>query len=164
MNGFKKAHRLNALIPLLFLLIATGCDNTWTQEEVNVIRTIDVFFHALAQKDTALAKKVMMPQGRFYSIREDGSIRTQSHEEFFASLANEQTDFLERMWNPTILIHDHIAVLWTPYDFHRDGRFSHCGVDAFSLIKTDKGWKITGTIYTVQRERCPETPLGSITK
>ena len=107
-----------------------------------------------------MAISVMMPEGRSYSVREDGSIRTQSHAEFFENIVDEQTDFLERMWDPTVLVHDRIAVLWTPYDFHRNGQFSHCGIDAFSLIKVDDEWKITGTIYTVQREGCPESPLG----
>jgi hypothetical protein len=69
---------------------------------------------------------------------------------------------LERMWDARVLIHGRIAVLWTPYDFHRDGKFSHCGVDAFSLVKTDDGWKIAGFIYTVEPEGCRPSPLGPV--
>ncbi|MDP3000701.1 MAG: hypothetical protein Q8N47_24670 [Bryobacterales bacterium] len=39
--------------------------------------------------------------------------------------------------------HVRIAVVWTPCDIHWDRKFSHCGVDAFSLIKTSEGWKIS---------------------
>ncbi len=66
-----------------------------------------------------------------------------------------------KVWDPKILIHKEIAVVWTKYDFHREGKFSHCGVDAFNLIKTPEGWKISGIIYTVEKEEgknlaCPE--------
>jgi len=60
-----------------------------------------------------------------------------------------------------VLIHKEIAVVWTKYDFHREGKFSHCGVDAFNLIKTQEGWKISGIFYTVEKEGCEEGPLGS---
>ena len=47
-----------------------------------------------------------------------------------------------------------------PYDFHRDGEFSHCGVDAFTLVRTESGWKISGGVYTVETEGCAPSPLG----
>ena len=43
-----------------------------------------------------------------------------------------------------------IATVWTPYDFWIDGKFSHCGIDAFDLVKTDEGWKIAGGSYTLE--------------
>ena len=147
-------------VPILLLSVLNSCENKIAEDERPIVETVNQFFAALAGKDSAAAKAVMMPQGRFYSIREDGSIRTQTHAEFFEAIAVEETDFVERMWNPTVLVHGRIAVLWTPYDFHRNGQFSHCGVDAFSLIQTDEGWKIAGTIYTVQRDGCTESPLG----
>ena len=51
-------------------------------------------------------------------------------------------------------------MVWTRYDFYRDGRFSNCGIDSWHLIKTRDGWKISGGIYTVERKDCPESPLG----
>jgi hypothetical protein len=139
----------------------TACSNPPSQDQESVIESVNRFFTALANKDSAMAQTVMMPEGRFYSVREDGSIRTQPHAQFFERIATETSDFLERMWDPTVLIQDRIAVVWAPYDFHIGGQFSHCGVDAFSLLKTEDGWKIAGTIYTVQKEGCTPSPLGS---
>jgi hypothetical protein len=150
----------SSCILLFTILFILACAKTPSEDEKAVSAVVTQFFHALASKDSTAALAVMMPQGRYYSIREDGSYRTQTHAEFFQRLAQETSDFLERMWDPTILIDDRIAVLWTPYDFHRDGQFSHCGVDAFSLIKTSKGWKIAGTIYSIKRQGCQESPLG----
>jgi len=50
------------------------------------------------------------------------------------------------------MVHEGIAVVWTPYEFHVNGEFSHCGVDAFSLVRIDGQWKIAGIVYTVERE------------
>jgi hypothetical protein len=51
-------------------------------------------------------------------------------------------------------------VVWTPYDFHIDGEFSHCGIDAFNMVRTDEGWKIASIVWTVERTGCENSPLG----
>jgi hypothetical protein len=67
---------------------------------------------------------------------------------------------LERMWNPEVKVHGGIATLWAPYDFYRDGKFSHCGIDAFDLVRTAAGWQIVGATFTIERTNCPPSPLG----
>jgi len=52
--------------------------------------------------------------------------------------------------------------VWTPYDFWVDGKFSHCGIDIFDLVKTAEGWKISGATYTVERTGCAASPLGPL--
>jgi hypothetical protein len=46
--------------------------------------------------------------------------------------------------------------VWTEYDFHLGTNFSHCGIDAFQLLKTSAGWKIVALSDTAQREGCPK--------
>jgi hypothetical protein len=64
------------------------------------------------------------------------------------------------MWTPAVHVHGAIAVVWAPYDFHIDGKFSHCGVDTFSLVRTATGWQISGISYTVEPTGCAASPLG----
>jgi hypothetical protein len=114
-------------------------------------------------RDADLAQDILLPEGVVFSVRhEDGekSIRATTHVQIMKSFASSTEKMLERMWEPKVLIHKEIAVVWTKYDFHREGKFSHCGVDAFNLIKTPQGWKIAGIIYTVEKEGCEESPLG----
>jgi hypothetical protein len=66
------------------------------------------------------------------------------------------------MWDPLVLVHGRIAVVWAPYDFHINGEFSHCGVDAFTLIKTENGWQIAGAAYTIEPKGCAASPLGPV--
>ena len=77
-----------------------------------------------------------------------------------AATAGDETRMLERMWDATVLVHGPLAQVWTPYDFHADGEFSHCGVDAFTLIKTSEGWRVSGVAYTVEPTGCEPSPLG----
>ncbi|MFC1562111.1 nuclear transport factor 2 family protein [candidate division KSB1 bacterium] len=118
-------------------------------------------------KDTELAREALLPEGWFSSIREnDGQLRIggSMNSEFIENITGSQEKLLERMWDPQVFIHGRIAMVWAPYDFHRNGEFSHCGVDLFSLFKTDDGWKITSTAYTVETAGCAESPLGPIEK
>ena len=163
--AFQIAHTptLAATIGLLVLLFIPSSIQAQSEEEEAVVAAVQHFFDAMAVRDTLAARAVLLPEGRFYSIRDsdDGPrVGSTTHRAFLDQLARPGAAFLERMWNPTVLIHGRTAVVWTEYDFHRDGAFSHCGVDAFSLFKTADGWKIAGTTYTVERTGREESPLG----
>ena len=53
-------------------------------------------------------------------------------------------------------------MIWTPYDFHIDGRFSHSGVDVFTVVRTADGWRIASIAYTVDREPRDDNPLPPV--
>ncbi len=132
-------------------------------EEKSVLAVVQRFFDADAAKDVEGARDVTFPEARFFSVRtEDGQkvVRNFTIKGYLEDLPAREETVRERMWEPTVLIHQEIAVVWTRYDFYRDGRFSNCGIDAWNLIKTPEGWKISGGSYTVERMDCPESPLG----
>ena len=53
-----------------------------------------------------------------------------------------------------INIKDGIACAWVPYEFYIEGRFSHCGVDVFTLFEIDGEWMIVSAAYTVEKSNC----------
>jgi len=63
---------------------------------------------------------------------------------------------LETPLSYEIKIHQGLAMAWVPYEFHVNGKFSHCGVDVFTLIQTQDGWKIVSAAYTIEQEGCIE--------
>jgi hypothetical protein len=127
-----------------------------------VLKTVQAFFDTMTAKDVEGARKILAPQGRFHAMRmRDGDIRSFSNEEYFAQLQSEKRTFRERMWNPEVRVHGPIATVWTPYDFWIDGKFSHCGIDAFDLIKTRDGWQLAGGSYTIE-DKCEPSPLGPL--
>ena len=69
--------------------------------------------------------------------------------------------YLERMWSPTVHFTGRIAVVWTRYDFHLNGAFSHNGTDCITLLQTDAGWKIATCAYSVEPGSRTEIPAGA---
>jgi len=129
-----------------------------------ILKTVQAFFDTMTARDVEGARKILMPQGRFHAMRmRDGKPdpRAFSNEEYLADLQSSKQTMRERMWNPEVRVHGLIATVWTPYDFWIDGKFSHCGIDAFDLIKTEEGWKLAGGTYTVE-SKCEPSPLGPL--
>lgn len=131
-----------------------------------VMKTVQAFFDTMTARDVEGARHVLQPQGRFHAMSmKDGKpdVRAFANEEYFADLQASKRTMQERIWNPEVRINGLIATVTAPYDFWIDGKFSHCGVDAFDLIKTEDGWKIAGGVYTVE-QKCSPSPLGPLKK
>jgi hypothetical protein len=60
----------------------------------------------------------------------------------------------EEIWNLKIQMDGDFAQAWCEYAFYYQNKFSHCGVDAFHLIKTTEGWKIFHLADTRRKENC----------
>jgi len=136
-------------------------------ERTAVLAAVQNFFDTMASADVAAGRAGSIPEGRFFSVRESTSggppsIRSFTNEESYNRMASDKRRLRERMWNPEVRVHGPIAVVWTPYDFWVDGKFSHCGVDAFNLVKTPDGWKMAGGLYTVEQTGCAPSPLGPL--
>lgn len=135
-------------------------------EKVAVLAVVNQFFDAMAARDAAAYERTLVPEGRFFSFRTiDGKnvMRSRLNQDDIATLREGKQAWRERIWNPEVKVHGSIANVWTPYDFWIDGKFSHCGIDSFDLIKVDGQWKIAGGMYTVET-KCKPSPLGPLKK
>ncbi len=131
----------------------------------SVLATVNEFFRAMTARDTAATRKVELTEGITYALRvrpESTTISRGTNERYLAQLAAMKDTYVERIWNPTVLIHGPVAVVWAPYDLHRNRQFVHCGVDAFTLIRTPDGWRIATTTYTAEPTGCSPSPLGPL--
>ena len=127
----------------------------------SIITVVEQFFTAMEARDTATVRRLFLPDARLARLehRPDSSaIGSSSIEEFLRQLPGARARLRERMWDPQVLEHKGLAVVWAPYDFRLDERFSHCGVDAFTLLRTRDGWRITDVAYTVEPTGCPDGP------
>lgn len=123
-----------------------------------------LFLSALSAPDTSTLSRLMAPGAMIYSVREGEagpSLRAVTREDFLESLGGEEQELLERMWDPEVQVQDRVAMVWTPYDFHLNGEFSHCGIDVFTMLEGTEGWQVTSITYNVVREGCGPSPLGS---
>ena len=129
----------------------------------SVVATVNEFFRAMTANDAEATRRVMLADGQYYATRQVGdSVQVQriTNEAYFQRIAASRDTMVERMWNPTVLVHGTIATVWAPYDIHRNGTFVHCGVDAFSLVRAARGWQIAGIVFTMEPTGCAPSPLG----
>jgi hypothetical protein len=106
----------------------------------------------------------MLPGAHLIAVMDPGAPtaapRIQTDTMFYRSLGGGGAALLERMWQPTVLLHGSVATVHAPYDFHVGGKFSHCGTDVFTVVRAAGEWKISAITYTVQRTGCSPSPLG----
>lgn len=136
------------------------------EEKKAILAVIDWFFQAMTARDAAAYEKTLVPEGRVFAFqvaKEKNSMWTRLNSDDVASLSKGKEVLVERIWDPEVKIRGPIANVWTPYDFWIDGKFSHCGIDSFDLVKVDGQWKISGILYTVEME-CKPSPLGPLKK
>jgi len=60
----------------------------------------------------------------------------------------------ERITYDVVKIDGPLAIAWTPYNFYYKGKFSHCGVNSFQLVRFNGEWKIQYLIDTRRRVGC----------
>ena len=157
-----KTRRLQILtaISLAISHVAVADDDI---EKSAVIRIVDAFFTAMAAKDVDSMRLMMLPEGTIVGYREsaDGpELVHLTHATYLGNLAASEDRVVERYWDPTILLRERLATVWTYYDLYRNDKFSHCGINNFSFVKTAEGWRIAGVVFSMQRESCAASPLG----
>ena len=131
-----------------------------------ILETVQKFFDSIEFRDKQLLESILVPNSLNISARElddgEAQFNVMSYDEVVTALTRPGRNAKERSWDETVLIQGNIAVVWTPYDFHVDGVFSHCGIDSFQLIKQDGQWLISNSSWTLETENCPASPLGPI--
>lgn len=140
-------------------LLALGDD----REQRAMLESLDQFFAAITAKDHVRMRELMTPDGVIHGYR-DGSegvqVTARTHGQFIAGVRDGEAIMVERYWDPRFTIEDRMATVITPYDVYIDGRFSHCGTNSFSMLRTDEGWVIAGVVYSIRVADCEQSPLG----
>ena len=147
------------------VLLAPHAAHAQSASRDSVIAVVNQFFRAMESSDSAAAARTVHGPGSTYAFRVQGdsaTMRSESLSGFPSMLVRNQRKLVERMWDPTVHVHGPIAVVWTQYDFHIDGRFSHCGIDAFTVVRLAEGWRIVNIAYTTEQTGCKPSPLGPV--
>jgi len=120
-----------------------------------VLDATESFFRAMEERDVALGSRVVVPEGVFVSVREgeegEREVRTMSNGEWLAGLADRESAVRETFTGrPHVLVEGDVAMVWGEYAFEVGGARRHTGMDVFTLVRTDEGWKIAGGAYSVE--------------
>ena len=142
------------LLTITFLL-ASAALSAQTAEEAEIIAVVNKTFQGMAAHDAAMIRSTMLPEARLQSVRENGAPSAMAAEDFITRISATKGELIERFTaQPKVLVRGRIAQLWGEYEFLRDGKFSHCGIDTATLFKTAEGWKIASLVYTTETTTC----------
>lgn len=122
-------------------------------EKEAVLQVIKQTFKAMLTSDTVLLKSCFAPGAIMQVVQNQKDsvlVRTNRAADFIANIGKQQPGSLdERSFDEIIYIDREIATAWAPYTFHRNGVFSHKGIDSFQFVKLKDGWKIQYLIYNM---------------
>ena len=125
-----------------------------------MLAAMDRYMTAISASDLKTQHEMQMPDSMTWRARstEGGAMELKPRPaSYWTDPANSDGTVLrERYWSPTVLIRGSIAVVWAPYEFWRDGKTSHCGVDVFDFVKVDGTWRVANGMWTVEPEACEE--------
>jgi len=126
-----------------------------TSDEKDAIATVQKTFDAMAAHDGAAIRATMLADARLYAVRNESAPASTSVDDFANQIESLKGDLLERFTGrPSVSIRGRMAQVWGEYEFLRDGKFNHCGVDSVSFLKTAEGWKIATIVYTSETIGC----------
>ncbi len=143
------------LLPILAVLaIAPLFAQSFDEKEA--LASAQKLFDAMTAHDGAAIRSLALPDARLYSIGEQGAPPAAiAIDDFATRIGGMREPIVERFTTkPTISVHGRMAQVWGEYEFLREGKFHHCGVDSFGLFKTSEGWKIATIVYTSETTGC----------
>ena len=145
------------LILLTVLLITTNIKAQSAEDSVKMV--VNNMFAGMKNADAGLFKSVFSDSAIMQTISRDKEGKTivvneslQEFADFVGKLKKDSAD--ERITFETIRIDGPLAIVWTPYNFYFAGKFSHCGVNSFHLVRFNNSWKIQYLIDTRRRQGC----------
>jgi hypothetical protein len=145
---------------ILSFLIALSVDSfAQEQDKKEILQKVQQFFDALETQDTVLYKSILLKDGQTWAISEkDGSVRISMRQfsDRLKTLVNPASVIQEKTLSSQVMIHKQIAMAWVPYTLDISGKFSHTGVDVFTLLKTSEGWKISTLAFTMDYGSIPD--------
>ena len=145
---------------LILILISFSCfsQEPNDSDKIKVKKVVNQFFESLNKQDSILYKKILFLEGQIWSINNTTKSSSMSMRFFRDDIGTFNPD---EIWEEIplsfdIKIHNGIAMAWVPYEFKVNGKFTHCGIDIFTLTETNEGWKIINASYTKYLDGCNE--------
>ena len=160
--------RLAACIPIALLVLPmTHAPRLLAQasnDERTVLATVERWVATMRTRDTSTMRQLSHPGLRLFGMRPRGGVadsvvQVMTIDQFLTFIANDKrSDWHERLWQPEVRVTGSLATVYAGYDFHFGQTFSHCGYDAFQLLRTPEGWRVVGLADTYQVSGCPQRP------
>lgn len=146
-------------VSILFLSLCLAvCVNAQTAED-SVKATVNNLFTAMKNSDAVMLQSVFADSAILQTISRDKEgktiVRTDQVADFVDQISKLPKDAAdERITFDVVRVDGALAIVWTPYKFYFNGKFSHCGANSFQLVRFNGSWKIQYLIDTRRRTGC----------
>lgn len=129
------------------------------QAEDSVKAVVNNLFTGMRNADPVLLRSAFSDSAILQTItrNKEGKmvVATENLNEFADFVSHLKKDSADEIIQfEAIKIDGPLAIVWTPYNFYHNGKFSHCGVNSFQLVRFDGIWKIQYLIDTRRRTGC----------
>ena len=143
---------------VLTVILSTTSGKAQTAED-SVKAVINKMFTAMKNADGAKLKECFSDSVIFQTIirNKEGKtvVRNEDASGFVDVISKQKAgDLDEQIIFDVVKIDGPLAIAWTPYKFYNAGKFSHCGVNSFQLVRFNGEWKIQYLIDTRRRTGC----------
>jgi len=148
------------LFTCLFVSLCSFAQDSFTEEDAKEV--INTFFEGFHKGDTTMIQSVLygnIPTQTVYATKKGvNQIQDDTIDGLVTQIGSRPADQVweERLLSYEVQIDGNLAHVWTPYEFWVNGNFSHCGANAFTLAKTDTGWKIVHLIDSRRKSSCQQ--------
>jgi hypothetical protein len=139
---------------LLFVYSFIGARAQSQKDSLEIMQSINNFFLGMKIKDTVLLKAQILPSIKYFrTFNKDKNGFTKIDSTpvslFIATIGKDkENSFDERIFNPTIKVNDVLATVWVDYEFWYNGKKSHTGVNAFTMLLVNNKWQIAAVVDT----------------
>lgn len=142
----------------LFMPLLSEAQSEMT-DEAEVAEVIKTLFDGMRNADSATVAGLLHPDVKMQStgFNKEGEpyLSEGSSEKWLQAIASYPAGTLdERLYSQVIEVDLPLATAWTEYSFFLNGELSHCGTNAFQMVKTEGGWKIHQVTDTRRKEDC----------
>jgi hypothetical protein len=143
------------------LVAAPSVSRAQTADEKAVIAVADSALAALTRGDAVAFTDFMVPEAVLYPTATRDGVSTYRARTREAQRTAAVSGIVERGFSARAMVNGAIAMVWMPYDLYRNGEWSRCGVDVFTLVKAGRGWRIASMAWSAEQPPvCEKHPAG----
>jgi ketosteroid isomerase-like protein len=148
---------------LALLLAAAPAVAQQNTEQAAVVAVADAALAAITRGDMTAFTDLMLPEAVIFpTSTRDGETRYRLRTRAEQRASTQRSRVTERGFRPEVRVDGPVAIVWYPYDLYLDGKWSHCGVDVFTLIRNEGKWRIAAMAWSAEQppacERHPDGP------
>jgi hypothetical protein len=127
-----------------------------------VLALVDSALAAINRNDPVALTDLMLEEAiQFRAFVVDGVPRYRARSRAEERAMRYDQAVVERGFRPEVRISGTLANVWLPYDLYLGGKWSHCGVDQFTLVRTAAGWRLAAMAWTIEQPpACQPHPDG----